>query len=330
LLALALHGREGCRFERPILRSLDAEQCARRATAYTWRSLLAPCACRKAEVNRDLEVLAMRAHPLRVIEALLAVLRTCVALLWMAGLGIVAGCAANATQQVPAGPPPTGSRVHVVALESPPLVVPSSGGGLFVIAAGQPAFGIFNLLQIAAGMPGAIQRSAEATRALDAELRGASGWEPTRVIADLVRERLEHGGALVSIDVALRPVPGVGKAEVHMMSNLWIQAVRAWHEDNTPVADYARLAADGVPAQVVEVAIRHYELAGGQLFLGIDMRVVDAQAGRIVGRAFEHSLSSLEPVKDSFADGGLRYKALFAAQARQLSDRCLAEMGLTR
>jgi hypothetical protein len=248
----------------------------------------------------------------------------------MAGFGIVAGCAANATQQVPAGPPSTGSRVHVVPLESPPLVVPSGGGGLFITAPGQPAFGIFNVLQIAAGMPGAIQRSAEATRALDAELRGASGWEPTRVIADLVRERLEPGGASVTIGAALKPVPGVGKVEVHMMSNQWIQAVRAWHEDNTPVADYAHLAADGLPAQVVEVAIRHYELTAGQLFLGIDMRVVDAQTGRVVGRSFEYSLSSLEPVKDSFAEGGLRYKALFAAQARQLSDRCLAAMGLAR
>jgi len=267
---------------------------------------------------------------LRVIEAHLAVLRTCVVLLCMVGFGIVAGCAANATQQVPAGPLSTGSRVHVVALESPPLVVPSSGGGLFIIAAGQPAFGIFNLLQITAGMPDAVQRSTEATRALDAELRGASGWEPTRVIAGLVRERLETSGASVTIDATLRPVPGVGKVEVHMMSNLWIRAVRAWHDDNTPVADYARLAADSVAAQVVEVAIRHYELTAGQLFLGIDMRVVDAQTGRVVGRAFEHSLSSLEPVKDSFAEGGLRYKALFAAQARQLSDRCLAAMRLAR
>jgi hypothetical protein len=150
------------------------------------------------------------------------------------------------------------------------------------------------------------------------------------VIAGLVRERLESGGASVTIDAALRPVPGVGKAEVHMLSNLWIRAVRAWHEDDTPVADYARLSADGMPAQVIEVAIRHYELTAGQLFLGIDMRVVDAQTGRIIGRAFEHSLSSLEPVKDSFADGGLRYKALFAAQARQLSERCLGDMGLAR
>jgi hypothetical protein len=248
----------------------------------------------------------------------------------MAGIGIVAGCAATSTERVPAGPPSAGSRVHVVPLESPPLVVPSGGGGLFIIAPGQPAFGIFNLLQIAAGMPGAIQRSAEATRALDAELRGASGWEPTRVIADVVRERLESGGASVTIAPGLRPVPGVGKVEVHMMSTVWLKAVHDWQRDNTPVADYASLAADGMPAQVVEVAIGHYELTGGQLFLGIDMRVVDVQTGRIVGRAFERSLSSLEPVKDSFADGGLRYKALFAAQARQLSDRCLADMGLTR
>jgi hypothetical protein len=179
-------------------------------------------------------------------------------------------------------------------------------------------------------MPDAVQRSAQATRALDAELRGASGWEPTRVIAEQVRKRLETGGATVTIDAALRPVPGVGTAEVHMLSNRWIQAVRAWHGDNTPVADYARLAADGVPTRVVEVAIRHYELSTGQLFLGIDLRVVDAKTGRIVGRAFEYSSSSLEPVKDSFADGGLRYKALFAAQSRELSDRCLAAMGLAR
>lgn len=270
----------------------------------------------------------MQAHQWRFTEALLAILRTCVGLLWMAGLGLVAGCAANAPQRVTTGPSSAGSRVHVVPHESPPLIVPSGGGGLFIISAGHPAFGIFNLLQIAAGMPDAIQRSAEATRALDAELRGASGWEPTRVIADLVRERLESSGASVTIDAALRPVPHASTSGVHMLSNDWIQAVRAWHEDTTSTADYARLAADGAPALVVEVAIRHYELTFGQLFLGIDMRAVDAQTGRIVGRAFEHSLSSLEPVKDSFTDGGLRYKALFAAHARQLSDRCLADMGL--
>ncbi|MDH4059516.1 MAG: hypothetical protein OEU94_01755 [Aquincola sp.] len=259
-----------------------------------------------------------------------AICRIAVAVLHAAALGIVAGCAANATQRAPDGPPPASSRVHVVPFESPPLVVPASGGGLFIISAGQPAFGVFNLLQLAAGMPDAVERSARATRALDAELRGASGWEPTRVIAEHVRARLEPGGATVTIDAALRPVPGVGTAEVDMLSNRWIRAVRAWREDNTPVADYARLAADGVPTQVVEVAIRHYELTTGQLFLGIDMRVVDARTGRVVGRAFDYSSSSLEPVKDTFAEGGQRYKGLFAAQAGQLSDRCLAEMGLVR
>ena len=272
----------------------------------------------------------MGAQQLRVSDALLAISRTCVVPLLMAGFGLVAGCAVNATQKIPDGPPLAGTRVHVVALESPPLVVPSSGGGLFIISAGQPAFGVFNLLQLAAGMPDAVQRSAQATRALDAELRGATGWEPTRVIAGHVRARLESGGATVTIDAALRPVPGVGAAEVDMLSNRWIRAVRAWREDNTPVADYARLSADGVPTRVVEVAIRHYELTTGQLFLGIDMRVVDAKTGLIVGRVSEYSSASLEPVKDSFADGGLRYKALFAAQSRQLSERCLAEVGLAR
>lgn len=272
----------------------------------------------------------MRVHPLRATERLPTFWRTCITVVCMAAFGVVAGCAANVPQRVPGGAVSTGSRLHVVALESPPLVVPSGGGGLFVIAPGQPAFGIFNLLQIAAGMPGAIQRSTEATQALDAELRGASGWEPTRVIADVVRERLERDGASVAVDPALRPVPGVGKVEVHMMSTVWIKAVRAWYEDDTPAADYAPLAADGVPVQVVEVAIRQYELTAGQLFLGIDMRVVDARTGRVVGRASEHSLSSLEPVKDSFAHGGLRYKTLFAAQARQLSNRCLVELGLVR
>lgn len=272
----------------------------------------------------------MFAHRTRVFESLSAALRIGAALLWAAGFGTLAGCAANATQQVPEGPPPNGSRVHVVPLESPPLIVPASGGGLFIISAGQPAFGVFNLLQIAAGMPDAIQRSTQATRALDAELQGASGWEPTRVVADQVRQRLELGGTAVTIDASIKPVPGVDKAEMHMMSNRWIQAVRAWHEDDTPVADYARLAADGVPTRVVEVALRHYELTAGQLFLAIDMRVIDARTGRVVGRAFEYSMASLEPVRDSFADGGLRYKALFAIQARQLSDRCLGKMGMAR
>lgn len=272
----------------------------------------------------------MRAHPLRIFETLLACSRVCVALLCVAGFGIVAGCAANATQRVPEGPPLAGSRLHVVPLESPPLIVPSSGGGLFIISAGQPAIGIFNLLQLAAGMPDAVQRSAQATRALDDELRGASGWEPTRVIANQVRERLEPGGASITMDAALRPVPGVGTATVHMLSNQWIQAVRAWHQDDTPVPDYARWGADGVPTRVIEVAIRHYELTAGQLFLGVDMRVIDAQTGRIVGRAFEYSLSSLEPVQDSFRNGGMRYKELFAVQARQLSDKCLAALGLAR
>lgn len=272
----------------------------------------------------------MRTDRLSAFELVLAILRTFVGLLWMAGFGVVAGCAANAPQRVAAAPPAAGSRVHVAPLESPPLIVPSSGGGLFVIAAGHPALGLFNLLQIAAGLPDAVQRSAEATRALDAELRGASGWEPSRVVADLVRERLERGGASVTVDATLRPVPRASTAGMHMLSNQWIQAVRAWHEDNTPTADYAHLAADGGSVLVVEVALRHYELAFGELFLGIDMRAVDARTGRIVGRAFEHTLSSLEPVRDSFAEGGLRYKALFAAQARQLAERCLADMGLDR
>ncbi len=270
----------------------------------------------------------MRDRRWHLVKASWAILRTSVLSLGLAGVGVIAGCAANAPERVKDGPPTAGAFLHVVPLASPPLIVPSSGGGLFIISAGQPAFGIFNLLQIAAGMPDAIQRSTQATRALDAELRGASGWEPTRVIAELVRERLERGGASVTVDAALRPVPGLGTVEVHMMSNRWIQAVRAWHEDSTPVMDYTRWAAGDRPTRVVEVAIRHYEMTAGQLFLGIDMRVVDAGTGRVIGRAFEHSLSSLEPVQDSFAAGGLRYKALFAAQARLLAERCLVDMGL--
>lgn len=273
-----------------------------------------------------------RVRQIRVVEAALAVVRSAFTLLCAAGLGVIAGCAANATQQVPGGAPPSGSRVHVVPLESAPLLVPAGGGGLFIISAGQPALGIFNLLQLAAGMPDAIQRSAKATKALDAELRGASGWEPTRVIAEQVRERLATGGASVTVETRLRPVPGLSTPppDIHIMSNDWIQAIRAWHEDNTPVLDYAHLAADGMPTRVVEVAIRHYELTSGQLMLGLDMRVVDARTGRVVGRAFEYSLSSLEPVKDNFANGALGYKARFAAQARQLTDLCLAGMGLVR
>ena len=270
----------------------------------------------------------MRVDRSRIIGVLRTLWRGGVVLTWICGLCLVAGCAANAPQRVAGPAPGAGSRVHVAPFESPPLVVPSGGGGLFIISAGQPVFGIFNLLQIAAGMPDAIQRSAQATRALDAELRGASGWEPSRVIAEQVRAHLEPGGARVTVDAALRPVPGVGTGEMHMMSNAWIQAVRAWHEDDTPVAGYAGLAAEGAPAQVIEVAIRHYELFAGQLFLGIDMRVVDVGTGRVVGRAFEHSLTSLEPVQDTFAEGAARYKALFEAQARALSARCLSAMGL--
>lgn len=274
----------------------------------------------------------VRVRPLRVVEAATAFVRFGVTPVCLAGLVIVAGCAANATQQVPGGPPSEGSRMYVVALESGPLLVPARFGGLFVISAGQPGFGIFNLLQIAAGMPDAIDRSAQATKVLDAELRGASGWEPTRVIADQVRERLEAGGASVTVEPTLRPVPGLAKPppEVHMMSNEWVTAVAAWHADNTPVTDYAPLAAGGVPTRVVEVAIRHYEITSGQLMLGMDMRVVDAQTGRIVGRAFEYSLESLEPVKENFANGALGYKALFAAQAQRLTDQCLTGMGLVR
>jgi len=248
-------------------------------------------------------------------------------------LAIVAGCAANATQTIPAGALAPGSRVHIVALEGPPLMVPASGGGLFIIGAGQPALGIFNLLQLAAGMPDATRRSAEATKLLDSELRGASGWEPTRVLAEAVRDRLAASGVSATVDAALRPVPGLVKGEVHMLDNSWIRAVRAWHEDSTPVTDYAPLAAGGAETQVIEVAIRHYELAMGSLFLGIDARVVDARSGRVLGRVFQfngNSMPSLEPVKETFADGGARYKAIFDAEARRLADLALAELRKAR
>lgn len=273
----------------------------------------------------------VRVRSLRVVEAAMVVVRACFTLVCLAGLAIIGGCAAG-SQQVPEGPPSAGARIYVVALESGPLVVPAGFGGLFIISAGPPGIGVFNLLQLAAGMPDAIERSAKATKIVDAELRGASGWEPTRVIADQAAARLEAGGASVTVEPTLRPVPGMPRPppEVHMMSNPWIRAVAAWHVDNAPVMDYAPLAADGVPTRVVEVAIRHYEVTSGQLMLGIDMKVVDAQTGRIVGRAFEYSLESLEPVKDNFANGALGYKELFAAQAKQLTNQCLADMGLVR
>ena len=205
----------------------------------------------------------MNARPSPFLRAGRRTLWTCLGLIGWIGLSLVAGCAANAPQRIASEPPAAGVRLQVVPMTSPPLMVPASGGGLFIITAGRPAVGLFNLLQIAAGLPGAIERSTEATRALDAELRGASGWEPTQVIAEIVRERMTAGGAVVSVAPALKPMPGVGPVEVHALSNTWIQAVRAWRADDTPVADYAPLAANGLAAQVIEVAIRHYELAGG-------------------------------------------------------------------
>jgi hypothetical protein len=173
------------------------------------------------------------------------------------------------------------------------------------------------------------QRAKELSRTYQAALdRG--GWVPTVVLAKEAQARLAERGLQATIAPRVKPIPGVEHRDYTLTLENWLAPTRAWYNDAEPAAGYADLPRDP-SSYVLEVAVINYEIASfGRLLLQVAMKLIDPSTGNVVGRARAwNAMNSprLEPVDQALSGDAARFKEAFLGTGRELTTRCLAELG---
>jgi hypothetical protein len=174
-------------------------------------------------------------------------------------------------------------RVHVVAIESPPLLVPASTGGIFLLGP-SPGFAVFNTIQILVQLPEASRRGAQASGRLQATLDDMGKWTPTLELATELQRQLAARGHLGTVEDEIKPLPGITDRTCTALLENWLAPIRAWYNDATPTTGY-----EGPPSlsdtAVFEMGVSNSEIAFGELLIQVHVKVIDAASGRVIGRA---------------------------------------------
>lgn len=252
--------------------------------------------------------------------------------LFLSILAILAGC-------VSSGIVPTGEevanikRVHIVAMEAPPLGVPpyfqqiSGFGGSITAARG---IGIFNTIAILVQMPEESRRGGEVSQSLTAAMNSRDAWIPTVFLAKEVRAQLEAIGIAGTVDPEINVLPNVQDRSYTVFMENWLAPIRAWYGDPGLVSDYSRVPFEQ-KTTVIEVGILNYEITSERLLLQVLIKMIDPYSGRVIGRVrADNSFSQpdLAPLEDVFANDADRFKKTFSTTGRELVKKCLVELGL--
>lgn len=237
-------------------------------------------------------------------------------------------------------------QVQVVAMEAPPLILPSryqslasGSSGIGPVVPSQAAGGsitaargiaVFNTLLIFVQLTEASHRSYDASKSSQTVLDTRGVWTPTVVLANEVSKQLVASGITVHVIPGVRPIPGVEFRGATTTMENWLAPIRSHYNYMGPIQSYRALASDK-SLLVLEVSISNYEVTTEKLLLQVHLKLIDPSGERVVGRARSNnawSLPSLEPLDQAFANDASRFKEVFSETGRQLVRQSLAELGL--
>lgn len=224
----------------------------------------------------------------------------------------------------------------IVAMEPHPLGVPPKvtpmlleSGGSIETARG---FALLNSIAILAELPAASRRGGQISQSYQSMLDRHGVWVPTQILAREVQAQLGAHGYRTAVAPRLKSIPGMKNRGYTATMENWLGPIRAWYNDTSPVADYGDIRNDQ-PMFVLEVGVMNYEIeSNGELLVQVAMKMIDPVTGSVIGRtraANNRDMPKLGPVEQAFAGDAGRFKEAFQNTGRKLTEKCLAELGLT-
>jgi hypothetical protein len=217
------------------------------------------------------------------------------------------------------GPPLSGTGISQVGLSGSELVVGGTtlgSNGLLIVG------GVMML----ADFPEANRQSAAASKSIESLLDEKEIWEPTLVIAEEAKRQLTAESNIpVSVDTALKQLPGVEKRDATFFMENWMAPLRSWYNESPSTFVYSDQSKSGA---VLEVGLLNYELTSGSLLVQVVMKLIDPATGTVLANARNFSNTSVEDMDRLFQDDASGYKHLFQTVTAALVEDCIDDLGL--
>ena len=238
-------------------------------------------------------------------------------------------------------------QVHVVAMEAPPLILPSAyqakishSSDLRFFPPGARALGpqvgmaivVANTIPIFWQLTETSHRSYDALRSSNTVLPSRGIWTPTVVLANEVSDQLTANGIVAKNVPGVKPIPGVDFRGVTTHMENWLAPIRSYYNYAGPVESYRDLASVQ-SLFVLEVSISNYEVFDEKLFVQVHLKLIDPRDRQVVGRVRASdvgNMPSVEPLDQVLANDASRFKEIFSETGRRLVGKSLIELGLLR
>ena len=177
-----------------------------------------------------------------------------------------------------------------------------------------------------ANLPEANRKSAAASKSIESLLDEKEIWEPTLTIAEeATRQLTAETDKSVSVNAALRPLPGVVERDATFFMENWMAPLRSWYNESPSTFDYSDQSKSDA---VLEVGLLNYELTSGYLLVQVVMKLIDPSTGMVLANARNFSNTRVEDVDLLFDDDAAGYKHFFKTITAALVEDCIEDLGL--
>jgi hypothetical protein len=264
------------------------------------------------QADRDREVKPMKVNRLTFVITMIALLTGCVS-----------------SQIIPPQQVVSEIRyIRVVALESPPLEVPSQ---MKMFAPQIPgAFLISNILvlsQIPTAASAAAGPMGQESELRSKILNNQGLWEPTVVLSEEVENQLSAAGRPVVRSPKIQPIPGITERDYTYFGENWLAPIRQWYNAEKSIYNYVAHQVSGNES-IIEVALINYSVGiDDHLLLQVMVKLVDPLTGKTIGKARASANPHLA-AKTAFRDNGKIFKQVFRETGSDLVHQCLKKLGL--
>lgn len=255
------------------------------------------------------------------------------AVLWGAFVLMLGGCQA-ATRRLAAADLRDVQSVCFVPMQPPPLSLAPEpyGGTLAVVGAVMllPPLVVVGGLLVLCDLPCATARAEQQGNRLEQQLRDQVTWVPTQVFAAHGADRLQsaRSGWQVGCETRVTAMPGIANPARTWHMHNWYGPIGDWYAAE-PAAPAAAGTIASPPRRLqVAVAVSNYEVYRDHLILHVLIKVVDADTGRVLGRARDIATQAIPEAGNLLADGAARLKRAIATVGTALLDRLLTDVGL--
>lgn len=226
-------------------------------------------------------------------------------------------------------------RVRLVALEPPPLEVPSQMHvfDLFPPQLPHVFFAISMVADIVVlyQVPAATKEWAgplgQESELRSKVLNNQGLWEPTLELCKEVEKQLSSERRSVVISPKIQPIPGITDRSYTYFGENWMAPIREWYNAEQSNYDYVTHQASG-NEMILEVALINYSMGiEDHLMLQVMLKLVDPLTGKTLGRARAWANPQLS-ANSAFEDNGKLFKQVFSEKGSDLVHQCLKTLGL--